>query len=88
LAGVPTIEPGSLRHSFISWGNQVGTEVRVNGKGVSAETMAQVAGHSLAINKKRYRNAIEPLIVLPLKLEHEDDPRPIETRKPALKVVG
>src|SRR5262249_3216436 len=50
-AGVPTIEPGSLRHSFISWGNMVGQEVRVNGTGVAAEVMAQVAGHSLAINK-------------------------------------
>jgi integrase len=89
LAGQPEIEPGSLRHSFVSWGNAFGVEVRVNGTGVSAATMAQVAGHSLQTNMKHYRLATEPLIVLPLlKLEHPDDPRPEETPSKPLKVAG
>src|SRR5262249_33417007 len=65
---------------------RVGQAFGMKVTGVAPEVMAQVAGHSLAINKKRYRNAIEPLIKLPLHLAHEDDPTPAQTRK--LKVVG
>ncbi|SRR5216684_1561488 len=80
-AGRPEIEPGSLRHSFISWGNTVGTSyVTVNGAGIPAHVMAQICGHSLATNLKHYRNAIEPLAVLPLKLQHPEDPKPEPAR--------
>ena len=50
--------------------------------------MAGVANHSLATSRKHYKNSIEPLIVLPLKLEHPDDPKPVETPRKPLKVAG
>jgi site-specific recombinase XerD len=88
LAEVKEIEPGSLRHCFVSWSLMVGTEVRVNGKGASELAVTQVASHSMATSRKHYQNTIAPLIVLPLKLEHPDDPKPQELLRAPLKVVG
>jgi hypothetical protein len=55
----------------------------VNNSGVALDIVAQVLGHDSRTNKKHYRTAIEPLIVLPLNLIHRDDPRPQEDRKAA-----
>lgn len=75
----PDIRPGELRHSYATWARNVGRIVRPQDGGVPLAEVAAVLGHSSARTTSRFYDGTEvpPLISLPLKLKHPDDPLPI-----------
>lgn len=77
LAGVPAFPPGELRHSFTTWARTVGREVRATGFGVPLALVAEVIGHQSSRTTSRFYDGTEipPMIALPLKLVHPDDPQ-------------
>ncbi len=74
VVGLPRMRPGELRHSFITWALTFGREVRAKGAGVSLDLIRRVVGHTSTATTEIYNDAIPPLVVLPLKLENEEDP--------------
>jgi integrase len=74
--GVEPMDFGELRHSFASWAGDQGEIVWPKGRGVPLTLIAQVMGHDAKTNRDFYRTAIEPMIKLPIKLIHPEDPRP------------
>ncbi len=71
----PAVVPGRLRHSLVTIG-QLGSLVWKEGQGVTLEDIAQITGHQgTATTRKHYNSLpVPPLLVLPLKLHHDDDP--------------
>ena len=67
---------GELRHSFVTWSKTYGRVVKpVAGAGVSLEDIAAAIGHGSIKTTRIYDDSHIPnLIVLPLKLENEEDP--------------
>lgn len=75
-AGMEPVRFGELRHSFVTWASECGLEVRPKSGGLPLAAVAAVVGHqSAATTKKFYENVrVPPMIKVPLKLEHPDDP--------------
>ncbi|MCP3137535.1 site-specific integrase [Pyxidicoccus xibeiensis] len=69
-----------LRHTFITLG-AAGRVVTAKGGGVPLELLSQVAGHtSTATTRRHYLGThVPPMVVLPLQLVNEDDPKPAPT---------
>jgi integrase len=79
--------PGSLRHSFITIARGAGRVVKPKLGGVPLEEIQAVVGHApgSTVTRQHYLGDHVPsMIVIPLKLEHPDDPRGALR----LKVVG
>ncbi len=72
---VDKLQPGRLRHSFITWAVTGGSLVASKGGGISLADAARAAGHtSPEITAIRYLGeVIPPLTKLPLNLSHPDD---------------
>lgn len=69
--------PGNLRHSFITWAKTMGRKVSVTGAGMPLHEIQQIVGHRTGskITGDVYLNEeVPPMIALPIKLEHPDDP--------------
>ncbi|MCY1077403.1 site-specific integrase [Archangium lansingense] len=66
----------NLRHSFVTLGTS-GRVVTARAGGVPLELLSQVAGHtSTTTTRRHYLGAhIPPMVVLPLQLANEDDPK-------------
>ena len=75
-AGGEPMNLGELRHSFVTWSKTYGRVVKpVAGAGVSLEDIAAAIGHGSIKTTRIYDDSHIPnLIVLPLKLENEEDP--------------
>ncbi len=71
---VKHLHPSKLRHSFLSWGTEMGEKVTCTGKGMSVQDMADIANHSRETSRKHYNRAPAAYCKLPLKLVHPDDP--------------
>lgn len=73
---VDPLRPGDLRHSFISWASTSGTKVTVTGGGVDLREVQQIVGHrsGSTVTRDHYLTGIPPLIAVPIKLKHRDDP--------------
>ena len=73
----PTIQPGGLRHTFATIGEDAGRLVKRADRGVSRDDIAAAMGHtSKRTTGKFYTGATVPsMIELPLQLAHPDDPQ-------------
>ncbi len=73
---VTRLRLGQLRHSFVSIAKTSGRVVSLDGPGVPLTTIAQIIGHKTATTTARYYDnaTVPPLLVIPLKLHHADDP--------------
>jgi integrase len=71
---------GELRHSFVTWASERGRYVRPDDGGVSLPDIASAIGHASANTTKRFYEGVQvpPLIAVPIKLEHPDDPMGFE----------
>lgn len=78
--------PGELRHSLITIARTAGREVKPKLGGVGLEFISSVVGHhGTATTRAHYLGEhIPSLLIIPLKLEHPDDPK----GAPVLKVVS
>jgi hypothetical protein len=66
---------GELRHSFVNLARSKGSRaVEFEGDGIPAATVARMAGHSLQTANLFYANLPRPLALLPIALQHPDDP--------------
>lgn len=73
--GEPRFAPGELRHSFATWAPTVGREVRPVKAGVPMALVSAVMGHfSEHTTRTFYSEAIPPMVALPIRLEHPEDP--------------
>lgn len=77
---VEPVHPKYLRHSYVTWGAQVGREVKLQAGGVAPGVMSWVVGHRSGLMvKDHYDNSEVPLMVaVPLRLHHPEDPTPLE----------
>lgn len=69
--------PGELRHSFATWADQFGREVRpAESSGVPRDLIARVMSHrSVKTTAGHYIDTqVPPMIALPLVLENKEDP--------------
>lgn len=80
---------GELRHSFVTWASECGQEVRPKSGGLPLAAVAAVVGHHSAHTTKRfYENVkVPPMIKIPIKLEHPEDPVVLPVRRAALKLA-
>jgi integrase len=76
------VNPGELRHSFITIASESGEEVRPKRGGVPLATVSAVVGHrSTSTTRKFYDGTqVPPMIKLPMQLFHPDDPAKLPTR--------
>lgn len=67
---------GQMRHSFVTWALTNGVEVRPAEGGVPLTTVAAIVGHTSTSTTARFYDVstVKPLIHLPLRLEHPEDP--------------
>jgi transposase-like protein len=98
--GLPRMKPGALRSSFITAARSFGRVVKlVNEGGVPLHEISVLSGHrSLATTRDHYdETKVQPMIVLPLTLQHPDDPavpvaaapgRPAPGQGPSSAVAG
>lgn len=74
-AGLARMTPGELRHSFVTWSRTYGRLVTPAVAGVPREAIARIVGHTAEKTTTIYDGTEVPeLIVLPLRLENEEDP--------------
>src|SRR6185295_10255927 len=78
----PKFRPHELRHSFATWAEEEGSVVYPKGRGAPGELISAVMGHTETTTRKRFYSGVRvpPMIKLPIRLVHPDDPRPIERR--------
>ncbi|QDE82844.1 integrase [Myxococcus xanthus] len=78
---IQVIEPGAIRHSFSNWASDHGVLVRPTKQGLPVEEVAAVMGHRSTKTTRTFykRVLVPPMIQLPLKLVHPEDP-PIASR--------
>ncbi|GHG91518.1 hypothetical protein [Comamonas sp. JC664] len=78
---IRVIEPGEIRHSFSNWASEYGVLVRPTKQGLPVEEVAAVMGHRSTKTTRTFykRVLVPPMIQLPLKLVHPEDP-PIASR--------
>jgi integrase len=81
--GREPLKLGQMRHSFVSWALEHGVEVRPAEGGVSLATVAAIVGHTSTGTTSRFYDVttVKPLIRLPLRLEHPEDPIPLLDRQ-------
>jgi integrase len=77
--GREPLKLGQMRHSFVSWALMNGVEVRPAEGGVPLTTVAAIVGHTSTSTTARFYDVstVKPLIRLPLRLEHPEDPIPL-----------
>lgn len=75
-AGVQPLRIGSLRHSFVTLAAQSGRMVLPKDGGLSLTDVARAVGHASPSTTKKFYDCskVPAMIVLPLELEHPDDP--------------
>ena len=83
--GMELVRFGELRHSFVTWASECGQEVRPKSGGLPLAAIAAVVGHtSPATTKRFYENvAVPPMIKVPIRLEHPEDPAVLPLKKVA-----
>ncbi len=82
--GREPLKLGQMRHSFVSWAQLHGRKVRpTEAPGVPLPEIAEAIGHLHATTTSRFYDVAEvkPMIVLPIRLEHPDDPIPLLDRQ-------
>jgi integrase len=81
-AGQLPINPGELRHSFATWAKNEGTVVKATRGGVPLDVVASVLGHQSSRTTSKFYDGTEvpPLIAIPLKLYHPQDPVVMQLR--------
>ena len=74
--GAEPIRTGELRHSFVAWAHTYGQEIRPAEGGIPLSAIAAAIGHQSANTTKRFYDVapIPPMIKVPIKLEHPEDP--------------
>jgi len=80
--GQPPIHPSELRHSFTTWATNEGQVVRATRGGVPLDVVASVLGHQSTRTTKKFYDGTEipPMITVPLKLHHPQDPVVMQPR--------
>ncbi|MBI3184151.1 MAG: hypothetical protein HYZ28_18615 [Myxococcales bacterium] len=78
---------GELRHSFTTWGRTMGELVRPKGRGVSVEEVAAVLGHTNVRTTRLHYDGtkVPPMVKVPIRLFHPDDP--VEPTTMGLRLV-
>ncbi|WP_257455632.1 tyrosine-type recombinase/integrase [Archangium lipolyticum] len=81
-AGQSPLNPGELRHSFATWAKNEGTVVKATRGGVPLDVVASVLGHQSSRTTSKFYDGTEvpPLIAIPLKLYHPQDPVAMQPR--------
>lgn len=76
---------GRFRHSFVTWAQDVGVEVRPRAGGVPLATVAGIVGHKSSRTTKLFYTGyrVPVLIRIPLRLEHPEDPAAWATKTEA-----
>jgi integrase len=87
--GQQPLNPGELRHSFATWAKNEGTVVKATQGGVPLDVVAAVLGHQSTRTTSKFYDGTEvpPMITVPLKLHHPQDPAVIHPPS-ALAVQG
>jgi hypothetical protein len=82
--GLSKMNPGEFRHTTVTLG-QNGRLVHPQGGGVSLKDIALIVGHRSTDTSRRFydMNAIPPMLVVPVSLEHSEDPVPMQKAKTA-----
>lgn len=82
--GTEPLKVGRFRHSFITWAEEVGVEVKPTAGGVPLATVAAVVGHKSTRTTTQFYSGkkVPVMIKLPLTLRHPEDPVALETKKP------
>ncbi len=77
--GQPTIHPGELRHSFVTWAKNHGELVKATVGGVALEMVASILGHQSPRTTSKFYDGTEvpPMVRIPIKLHHPQDPAPV-----------
>ncbi len=81
VIGAETIHPGRLRHTFSNLAESEGDLVKAKPGGVPRSEVLAVLAHSEATNRKHYHDLVPPMIKLPVRLEHPEDPAPLVLAK-------
>jgi len=76
----PKFRPHELRHSFATRAEEEGSVVYPKGHGGPGELISAVMGHTETTTRKRFYSGVRvpPMIKLPIRLVHPDDPRVAE----------
>ncbi|MFL5356109.1 site-specific integrase [Archangium sp.] len=87
--GIEPVHFGEYRHSFVTWASECGQEVRPKAGGLPLAAIAAVVGHHSANTTKRFYDNVKvpPMIKIPLKLEHPDDPAVLPVRRAQIRLV-
>ncbi|WP_246357807.1 tyrosine-type recombinase/integrase [Pyxidicoccus fallax] len=74
--GLEPLRMGELRHSFVTWAAECGVEVKPLDGGVPLSRIAATIGHQSAVTTKKFYEGVKvpPMIQLPIRLEHPEDP--------------
>ena len=74
------INLGALRHSFTTWARRCGKILSPSQSGVPLAAVAAVLGHQSPTTTSLYYDGTDTpdMIVLPIKLEHPEDPVPLQ----------
>ncbi len=83
VLGVAPLKMGRFRHSFITWAEEVGVEVKPTAGGVPLATVAAVVGHKSSRTTQQFYSGkkVPVMIALPLRLRHPEDPAVMETKR-------
>lgn len=81
----PTVKPGELRHSFATWAVEAGELIRPTGSGVPIADVASILGHYTPRTTKLFYEGsqVPPMIKLLIRLEHPEDPIPLQAGRDA-----
>lgn len=81
--GLAPLRMGELRHSFVTWAAECGVEVKPVDGGVPLARIAATIGHQSAVTTKKFYEGVKvpPMIQLPIRLEHPEDPIPLLDRQ-------
>lgn len=87
--GIEPVHFGEYRHSFVTWASECGQEVRPKAGGLPLAAIAAVVGHHSANTTKRFYDNVKvpPMIKIPIKLEHPDDPALLPVRRAQIRLV-
>jgi integrase len=87
--GIEPVRLGEYRHSFVTWASECGQEVRPKSGGLPLTAIAAVVGHHSASTTKRFYDNVKvpPMIKIPIRLEHPEDPVWQPVRTAALRLV-
>ncbi|MET0404309.1 MAG: site-specific integrase [Cystobacter sp.] len=87
--GIEPVRFGEYRHSFVTWASECGQEVRPKSGGLPLTAIAAVVGHHSASTTKRFYDNVKvpPMIKIPIRLEHPEDPMWLSVRPAALRLV-